>query len=191
MQLQHSGFSPVYALLSLLFVPCLGSISHIASHGHVTRFSSAAPHDGTSNATVNDGTFQASKSTNSTSARPVYLIMHTRLTGVQIFPPTYDTLFPVYTSLHFNATTTDGPLDIQVINQNGQDLIRITDWGLRNNDKPMGVLQPGYLKDYFELFGQTNITNDQILSPSTGRGLVHDIWTDKSSLSLKAYNSND
>ena len=194
MQLQTSGLIRVCALLSLLFVPCLGSALHIVSHRHVTRSSNAALHDETfhaPNATVNQGTFHDFNTTNSTGARPVYLVMYTRLTGAQIFPPTYDKLFPVYASLHFNATTTDGPLDVQLVNKNGQDLIRVTDWGLQNSDKPMGVPQPGYLIDYFQLFGESNVTNNQILSSSTGEGLIYDVWANRTSLALKAYNSND
>lgn len=123
-------------------------------------------------------------------ARPVYLVLHVRLTGVQTFLPTYEKLFPVYASLHVNGSSTDGPLEVQLINHD-QNIIRVTDWGLRNNDKPMGIPQPGYLTDYFELFGKTNLTNRQILDPSTGKGLIHDVWSRNTSLALKSYNSID
>ena len=122
--------------------------------------------------------------------RPVYLAMHVRLTGEQVFPPSYEKLFPVYASLHFNGTSTDGPMEVQLI-ESGQNVIRITDWGLHNNNKPLGTPQPGYLTEFFQLFGQTNITNRQILDPSNGKGLIHDVWSQNTSLALKSWNSID
>ena len=188
MKVQNLDLVSFLAYSLLLIQPCLGQAA----------FNNAIP---TANHTLSDSTSlttaDASNATNSSSAalaaghRPVYLVMNVRLTAAQTFPPTYEKLFPAYASLHFNATPTDGPLDIQLVNKNGQDLIRVTDWGLQNSDKPMGVPQPGYLTDYFELFGKANMTNNQILHNSTGEGLIHDVWTKNTSLALKAYNSVD
>ena len=168
--------------------------------GDGVSFARRSPATSPDNLAFKSSAFSAgnvSSSTNSstvplaTGSRPVYLVMNVRLTGAQTFPPTYEKLFPVYASLHFNASSTDGPLEVQLVNQNSQNIIRVTDWGLHNSDKPLGVPQPGYLTDYFELFGRTNLTNSQILNASTGRGLIHEIWARNTSLALKAYNSID
>lgn len=179
--------------LSLFSLPVLGDKDPSAAPDHTLPIPSKnAIFDATYHSS-----FNASHGTNSsasplaTGTRPVYLIMHARLAGAQTIPPTYEKLFPVYALLHFNATSTDGPLEIQIINDNGQDLIRVTDWGIENSHKPLGVPHMGYLTDYFELFGKSNATNDQILNPATGKGIIHDVWTRNTSLSLKAYNSVD
>ena len=187
------GLDIIAFLVSSLILnqPCLS---------HDAPFAGRAQSISSDNAGSNSTQYPTIKDSNRTSTsamplatgiRPVYLVMHVRLTGAQTIPPTYEKLFPAYASLHFNATSTDGPLEIQVINDNGQDLIRVTDWGLQNSDKPMGVPQSGYLVDYFELFGKSNATNNQILNPTTGKGIVHDVWTRNNSLALKAYNSID
>ena len=150
------------ASIFLLLRPCL--TQYTGSNG---TLSTAYPADPTGNGSI---------STNSSAVplasgtRPVYLVMNVRLKAAQIFPPTYDKLFPAYAALHFNATAIDGPLETQLINKDGQDVIRVTDWGLTNSDKPMGVPQPGYLTDYFELFGKSNATKDDILNATTGEG---------------------
>lgn len=156
-----------------------------------------APSNNTASTLAQHPTIKAPNATNSLAMplakgnRPVYLVMHVKLTGAQTLPPTYEKLFPAYASLHFNATSMDGPLEIQIVNDHGQDLIRVTDWGLENSDKPMGVPQLGYLTDYFELFGKSNATNNQILDAATGKGIVRDVWSRNNSLALKAYNSID
>ena len=183
--------------IAFLVLPSL--LSQYCS-GHDVPFAHRSQPTLSENTALNSSQHKGAKVYNSTNSstvplasgsRPVYLIMHVRLTGAQTFPPTYDKLFPVYASLHFNASSTDGPLEVQLVNQDSQNIIRVTDWGLHNSDKPMGVPQSGYLTDYFELFGKTNATNDQILNPSTGRGLIHEVWSRNTSLALKAYNSID
>ena len=182
------GLFPFLLLSLLTRLGCHGFDIPLAGH--------LQPRDYHSNSSDN-GVFGAANATASSHLplargnRPVYLVMHVRLTASQTFPPTYEKLFPVYASLHFNATSTDGPLEIQLVNENGQDVIRLTDWGLGNAGKPLGIPQPGYLTDFFELFGRTNATNDQLLNQSTGKGLIYDVWSNHSSLALKAYNSID
>ena len=180
-------------------VPCL-LLSFLMGQGCQSHDVPTAKYLHTRSYDSNGSLMQANNPSNATTSslrplatgnRPVYLVMQVRLIASQTFPPTYEKLFPVYGSLHFNATSTDGPLEIQLVKQNGQDLIRVTDWGLENADKPLGVPQPGYLTDFFELFGKSNLTNDQILNSSTGKGLIHDVWSRNSSLALKAYNSID
>ncbi|KAI9848784.1 MAG: hypothetical protein M1838_000394 [Thelocarpon superellum] len=146
-----------------------------------------------------DGFVTNSSLTNSSVGQPqsetraVYLITNVLLNGAQILPPTYEKLLPVYGVLHFNATKHDGPLEIQLVKENGTEAIRVSDWGLGNADKPMAVpqIQPEYLVDSFELYGQTNLSNSDILNATTGTGLVHDVWAQHPSLALKSYNGLD
>ena len=116
---------------------------------------------------------------------------HTHLAGVQTFPNTYEKLFPTYMSLHFNASSRDGPLEIQLVQGDNQTVVRATDWGLENAQKAMTVAPPGYLVEVFELMGRPNITNDLILNHTTGTGLLHDLWLDHPSLQTKRFNSVD
>ena len=110
----------VFASVLFLFLPQLATSSDPGS---------AAP-------TSNNTTIDASTVVQRQHFRPVYLITQVRFTAPQVFPPTLEKLLPAWAGLHFNSTNHNSPLQIQLVKKAGQDVIRVTDWGLENGQSP-------------------------------------------------------
>ena len=83
--------------------------------------------------------------------------------------------------LHVEGTAQDGALRIEHVQPLPSNIgLRVLDYTVTNNEK--NTLSPKEARNtlrkiYF--VGQTNLTNPEFADPSTGKGLVLDVWVSK------------
>ena len=110
-------------------------------------------------------------------SRHVYIIADMIYGEVAISPQTGDTLLYGHSSLHIDGNSHDGPLRIEQVQPNpSQFAIRVLDYTAPNSNRPIGKRGPDGSNRYIWSIGQTRLRNAQFADPSTGKGLVLDVW---------------
>ena len=111
--------------------------------------------------------------------RNVYAVADIAIRDSAMSPKTGKTLLYGHAFLHVEGTAQDGAMRIEHVQPRPYDYgIRVLDYTVQNNDKT--TLAEKETKSTIRkiyLVGQTTMTNAEFADPSTGKGLVLDVWS--------------
>ncbi|KAI9894654.1 MAG: hypothetical protein M1814_002010 [Vezdaea aestivalis] len=130
---------------------------------------------------------------NNGTSRSVYLVETIYVSGPTVYSPTYDRLvLAVHCALEFSPLNGDGAFRVEVIAPaQGQFAIRGLDVGSFDAYTPPFGFLNGYIDQEVALLGNVSTTNDQLLNPQTGEGIINSAWGNDRSYRIDGHNSID